>query len=240
MLATNHLTVTYGQKTVLDDISLSLEGPMLMGILGPNGAGKSTLLKALIGLVPCSGRIYLDNQETNLLGKVAYVEQKSHIDYHFPITVRECVSLGRYKAVGLFKHLTSSDWQKVDQVIEQLQLTAFQDHPISQLSGGQFQRMLVARCLVQEADIIFLDEPFVGIDATSEQLIVDLLWDLRKAGKTILVVHHDLNKVSHYFDQVMLLNQKLIAYGSTPEIFTKSNLKKTYGSAIFLDEEVAQ
>ena len=240
MIRTQELTVVYDRDNlVLDRVSVTIETGKIVGIIGPNGAGKSTFMKALLGLVVFDGQAHLAGQ----MGKeppeyIAYVEQKSQIDNHFPITVRECVSLGLYKEVGLFRRLKKSDWTKVDTVLEQVGLSKFAKVPISNLSGGQFQRMLVARCLVQETQIIFLDEPFVGIDAVSERIIMDILKNLRNQGRTILIVHPDLSKVKRYFDTVMILNKKLLAYGPVEQVFTVENLRKAYEDTIFLGEEV--
>ena len=240
MIRTQELTVVYDRDNlVLDRVSVTIETGKIVGIIGQNGAGKSTFMKALLGLVVFDGQVHLAGQ----MGKeppeyIAYVEQKSQIDNHFPITVRECVSLGLYKEVGLFRRLKKSDWTKVDTVLEQVGLSKFAKVLISNLSGGQFQRMLVARCLVQETQIIFLDEPFVGIDAVSERIIMDILKNLRNQGRTILIVHHDLSKVKRYFDTVMILNKKLLAYGPVEQVFTVENLRKAYEDTIFLGEEV--
>ena len=240
MIRTQELTVVYDRDNlVLDRVSVTIETGKIVGIIGQNGAGKSTFMKALLGLVVFDGQVHLAGQ----MGKeppeyIAYVEQKSQIDNHFPITVRECVSLGLYKEVGLFRRLKKSDWTKVDTVLEQVGLSKFAKVPISNLSGGQFQRMLVARCLVQETQIIFLDEPFVGIDAVSERIIMDILKNLRNQGRTILIVHHDLSKVKRYFDTVMILNKKLLAHGPVEQVFTAENLRKAYEDTILLGEEV--
>ena len=169
------------------------------------------------------------------LKKVAYVEQKIHIDYNFPIKVKECVSLGLYPSIPLFHTLKASHWKKVADALEIVGLSDYAERQISQLSGGQFQRVLIARCLVQEADYIFLDEPFAGIDSISEEIIMNTLRDLKKAGKTVLIVHHDLGKVPHYFDQVLLLNKELIAFGPTKETFNQANLKQAYGDRLFFN-----
>lgn len=239
MLTTKGLTVVYdGGNTALDSVSVTLDKGAVIGIIGPNGAGKSTFMKAVLDLIDHEGEVLLSNEPgKKTTGHVAYVEQKSHIDYNFPITVKECVSLGTYKKVGLFRRLGKKEWEKVDAVLEQVGLLDFKDRPIKTLSGGQFQRMLVARCLIQESDMIFLDEPFVGIDLVSEKIIVNILKDLRSQGKTILVVHHDLSKVKHYFDKVMILNKELIAYGDVDEVFVPANLKQAYGDTIFVGEE---
>lgn len=235
MIETKQLSVCYDNRRALEEISVSLKSPSITGIIGPNGAGKSTFMKSLLGLVDSTGDILFEGKPvSNLIGKVAYVEQKSLIDYNFPITVGECVALGTYKQVGLFRRLRKKEWQKVDEVLEQVGLLDFKARPIRALSGGQFQRMLVARCLIQNLDYIFLDEPFVGIDSISEKIIVDLLKQLKNEGKTILIVHHDLSKVSTYFDKLLVLNRQLIVYGNIEEAFTPEYLKKAYGDAIYI------
>ena len=236
MIRIENLSVSYKETLALKDISLVLQGPTITGIIGPNGAGKSTLLKSMLGIIPHEGHAFIDDKEMNKsLKKVAYVEQKIHIDYNFPIKVKECVSLGLYPSIPLFHTLKASHWKKVSEALEIVGLSDYADRQISQLSGGQFQRVLIARCLVQEADYILLDEPFVGIDSVSEEIIMNTLRDLKKAGKTVLIVHHDLGKVPHYFDQVLLLNKELIALGPTKETFTKANLKQAYGDRLFFN-----
>ena len=236
MIRIENLSVSYKETLALKDISLVLQGPTITGIIGPNGAGKSTLLKSMLGIIPHEGHAFIDDKEMNKsLKKIAYVEQKIHIDYNFPIKVKECVSLGLYPSIPLFHTLKASHWKKVTEALEIVGLSDYADRQISQLSGGQFQRVLIARCLVQEADYILLDEPFVGIDSVSEEIIMNTLRDLKKAGKTVLIVHHDLGKVPHYFDQVLLLNKELIAFGPTKETFTKANLKQAYGDRLFFN-----
>ena len=224
MIQIENINVSYQQTLALDNITLNLEGPSITGIIGPNGAGKSTLIKALIGIIPHSGKILFNKQPIRQqLNRISYVAQKADIDFNFPITVRECISLGLYPKTKFFKRLSKSD---------------LAHRQISQLSGGQFQRVLIARCLVQEADIILLDEPFVGIDSVSEDIIMNTLRELRDKGKLILIVHHDLSKVPHYFDQVILLNRKLIASGPTNLVFNEDNLRKTYGNSLFYKGDV--
>ena len=236
MIRIENLSVSYKETLALKDISLVLQGPTITGIIGPNGAGKSTLLKSMLGIIPHEGHAFIDNKEMNKsLKKVAYVEQKIHIDYNFPIKVKECVSLGLYPSIPLFHTLKASHWKKVAEALEIVGLSDYAERQISQLSGGQFQRVLIARCLVQEADYILLDEPFVGIDSVSEEIIMNTLRDLKKSGKTVLIVHHDLGKVPHYFDQVLLLNKELIAFGPTKETFTQANLKQAYGDRLFFN-----
>ena len=234
MIEIENLTVTYKDTPALDNINVTLTNSKIIGIVGPNGAGKSTLIKAVLNIIPSKGIIKIDDKlSKDQLGSVAYVEQKINIDYNFPIKVRECVSLGIYPKIGLFKNLNKSDWQKVDEALKLVGLEEFSNRQISELSGGQFQRVLMARCLVQEAKYIFLDEPFVGIDSVSEEIIMNTLRKLRDNGHTILIVHHDLRKVHAYFDEVLLLNKKLISYGNTKETFTRENLTNTYGTDLF-------
>ena len=236
MIRIENLSVSYKETLALKDISLVLQGPTITGIIGPNGAGKSTLLKSMLGIIPHEGHAFIDDKEMNKsLKKIAYVEQKIHIDYNFPIKVKECVSLGLYPSIPLFHTLKAKHWEKVAEALEIVGLSDYADRQISQLSGGQFQRVLIARCLVQDADYILLDEPFVGIDSVSEEIIMNTLRDLKKAGKTVLIVHHDLGKVANYFDQVLLLNKELIAFGPTKETFTQANLKQTYGDRLFFN-----
>lgn len=234
MIEIKNLTVTYKDTPALDNINVTLSKSKIIGIVGPNGAGKSTLIKAVLNIISSKGIIKIDDKlSKDQLGSVAYVEQKINIDYNFPIKVRECVSLGIYPKIGLFKNLNKSDWQKVDEALKLVGLEEFSNRQISELSGGQFQRVLIARCLVQEAKYIFLDEPFIGIDSVSEEIIMNTLRKLRDNGHTILIVHHDLRKVHTYFDEVLLLNKKLISYGSTKETFTRENLTNTYGTDLF-------
>ena len=236
MIRIENLSVSYKETLALKDISLVLQGPTITGIIGPNGAGKSTLLKGMLGIIPHQGQAFLDDKEVKKsLHRIAYVEQKINIDYNFPIKVKECVSLGLFPSIPLFRSLNSKHWKKVQEALEIVDLADYAERQISQLSGGQFQRVLIARCLVQEADYILLDEPFVGIDSVSEEIIMNTLRDLKKAGKTVLIVHHDLGKVAHYFDQVLLLNKDLIAFGPTKEIFNQANLKQAYGDRLFFN-----
>ncbi len=236
MIRIEHLSVSYKETLALKDISLTLKGPTITGIIGPNGAGKSTLLKGMLGIIPYEGRAFLDDKEVKKsLNRVAYVEQKINIDYNFPIKVKECVSLGLYPSIPLFHKLKASHWEKVAKALEIVDLSEYAERQISQLSGGQFQRVLIARCLVQEADCILLDEPFVGIDSVSEEIIMNTLRDLKKAGKTVLIVHHDLSKVPHYFDQILLLNREMVAFGPIKETFTEANLRQAYGNRLFFD-----
>ena len=225
------------QPHVLKDCNATIEGPTITGIIGPNGAGKSTLLKAILGLIQSSGEILIDGEPAKkVLQKIAYVEQKSQIDFTFPITIRECVALGRTVKKKPLQRLTKEDWEKVDTAIEEVGLTDLASRQIGALSGGQFQRVLLARCMVQEAQYIFLDEPFVGIDMLSEKVIMTILRKWKEEGKTILMVNHDLSKVKEYFDQVILVKHAIVASGKTEEVFIKKYLDDVYGGSVYIPQ----
>lgn len=238
LITIKNVGVSYAmQPHVLKDCNATIEGPTITGIIGPNGAGKSTLLKAILGLIQSSGEILIDGEPTKkVLQKIAYVEQKSHIDFTFPITIRECVALGRTVKKKPLQRLTKEDWKKVDTAIEEVGLTDLASRQIGALSGGQFQRVLLARCMVQEAQYIFLDEPFVGIDMLSEKVIMTILRKWKEEGKTILMVNHDLSKVKEYFDQVILVKHAIVASGKTEDVFIKKYLDDVYGGSVYIPQ----
>ena len=237
MLKAEKLSVSYNNFLALKEISIEIQEGTLTGIIGPNGAGKSTLLKAMLNIVPHQGKVYVNNEDISKnLAKIAYVEQKADIDFTFPIKVKECVSMGTYAELKVFQRIKNSEWERVFKALEKVNMEEYSNHQIGELSGGQFQRVLLARCLAQNADFIFLDEPFVGIDLISERIIMDTLKELKHQGKTVLIVHHDLSKVKKYFDNIVLLNQKLIAHGSVESVFNEVNLKEAYGDTIFIGE----
>ena len=237
MISTKDLDVFYNENKVLKDIQLEVIPGRITGIIGPNGAGKSTLIKAILNIVPHSGEILINGEVSKKqLKKIAYVEQKSDIDHTFPIKVKECVSLGTYTGLKLFQKLGAKEWSRVSEALQKVNLLDYENRQIGELSGGQFQRVLLARCLVQEADYIFLDEPFVGIDSISEKIIMNILQDLKSQGKTILIVHHDLSKVREYFDDIVILNRELISYGSVRDSFNQKYLKAAYGDNIFIGD----
>ncbi|UAK94253.1 metal ABC transporter ATP-binding protein [Granulicatella adiacens ATCC 49175] len=238
MITIKNIGVSYAmQPHVLKDCNATIEGPSITGIIGPNGAGKSTLLKAILGLIQSSGEILIDGEPTKkVLQKIAYVEQKSQIDFTFPITIRECVALGRTVKKKPLQRLTKEDWEKVDAAIEEVGLTDLASRQIGALSGGQFQRVLLARCMVQEAQYIFLDEPFVGIDMLSEKVIMTIIRKWKEEGKTILMVNHDLSKVKEYFDQVILVKHAIVASGKTEDVFIKKYLDDVYGGSVYIPQ----
>ena len=238
LITIKNVAVSYAmQPHVLKNCNATIEGPTITGIIGPNGAGKSTLLKAILGLIQSSGEILIDGEPTKkVLQKIAYVEQKSHIDFTFPITIRECVALGRTVKKKPLQRLTKEDWEKVDAAIEEVGLTDLASRQIGALSGGQFQRVLLARCMVQEAQYIFLDEPFVGIDMLSEKVIMTIIRKWKEEGKTILMVNHDLSKVKEYFDQVILVKHAIVASGKTEDVFVTKYLDDVYGGSVYIPQ----
>ena len=225
------LTVSYDQKPVLWNIDVEIPEGALVGIIGPNGAGKSTLLKACRGLLDLSsgwGKIYGDPMEQQR-ETVGYIPQREEIDWDFPITVRDLVLMGRYGHLGLLRRPGAEDRKIADEALEQVGMTAFADRQIANLSGGQQQRIFLARALAQESRVYLMDEPFAGVDATTEKTIVKLLEQMRSESGTLLVVHHDLQTASEYFDHLLLLNRRMVAFGPTEEVFTEELLRKTYG-----------
>ena len=228
------LTVAYREKPVLWDIDLKVPRGVLMAIIGPNGAGKTTLIKTILGLVkPAAGRVLIRGRpykEQRHL--VAYVPQRGSVDWDFPTNVLDVVMMGRYGELGWIRRPGKTEQQLAEEALQKVGMLDFKKRQISQLSGGQQQRVFLARALVQEAQVYFMDEPFQGVDATTEKAIVKLLKELREAGKTVLVVHHDLQTVSEYFDWVMLLNVRSIASGKVREAFTENNLRLAYGGKV--------
>lgn len=226
------LTVAYHQKPVLWDIDLKIPHGVLMAIVGPNGAGKSTLIKSIMNLVdPLAGTITINGDSyDNQKKKIAYVPQRGSVDWDFPIKVLDVVLMGTYGKLGWFKRPGKNEKEQAIDALRKLEMLDFKDRQISQLSGGQQQRVFLARALVQDADIYFMDEPFQGVDATTEVAIIALLTELKEQGKTVVVVHHDLDTVPEYFNWVLLLKVKVIACGSMASTFTTENLKKAYGS----------
>ncbi len=225
------LSVSYEKKRVLTNIHLNLEEGNVYGVIGPNGAGKSTLFKSILGLIDyTAGEItVLDKQIKDVSKKVAYVPQKDEVDWSFPATVSDIVMMGRYPFKGIFSRMNAEDKDIAEVAMEDLGITDLRDRQIGQLSGGQQQRVFIARALCQQSDIFLLDEPFVGVDILTEEKIIFILKKLAAEGKTLLVVHHDLSSVRKYFDKVILLNQRLIAYGDTEDTFTEENITMCYG-----------
>jgi len=231
-LKLNSLDVFYEKIPVLQKLSMEVKAGELVAIVGPNGAGKSTLLKAVLGLVKkARGSITIFGQPVKKVrARIAYVPQCESVDWDFPITVFDLVLMGCFKRNRFRLWASRSEKQEVYKALEEVGMEAFLDRQISQLSCGQRQRAFLARALVQKADIYFLDEPFAGIDAASAKQVLQTLHTLRDNGKTLLVVHHDLESVSTDFDAVILINKQLIGYGPTKEMFTPDLIKQTYAT----------
>ena len=218
-----NLTVAYGENIALENFNLDIEVGSLMALVGPNGAGTSTLIKTILKfLKPITGEIKI-NAKT-----LAYVPQRNSVDWDFPTTLFDVVEMGCYGRVGFFKRVSTEEKQKVLKAIEQVGMLDFKDRQISELSGGQQQRAFIARALVQEADIYLMDEPFQGVDTTTEKSIVEVLKKLKSEGKTLLVVHHDLQTVPTYFESVTFINRTVVVSGKVKEVFTQENIDKTY------------
>jgi manganese/zinc/iron transport system ATP- binding protein len=232
-LAVRGLTASYGGAAALVDVSFCLRPATLTAIVGPNGAGKSTLLKAAIGAVSASGDVRFWGKPLRAVrGRVGYVPQRASVDWDFPVTAQQVVAMGLYPRIGWFRPVTRR-WQKrALEALDRLGLADLADRPIGQLSGGQQQRVFLARALAQDADLYLMDEPFAGVDAATESAIFALLAQCRAAGKTAVLVHHDLDTVPRYFDDVLLLNRRVIAFGPVAETFTAANLKTAYGGKI--------
>ncbi|MFY0762624.1 metal ABC transporter ATP-binding protein [Metabacillus dongyingensis] len=229
-----NLTVAYHRKPVLQEVGFEVPEGKLIGIIGPNGAGKSTLIKAVLGLIPvASGEVEIyGDQYKKQRKRVGYVPQRGSVDWDFPTNALDVVLMGRYGHIGWLKRPGKKDTEFARGCLEKVGMLDFADRQISQLSGGQQQRVFLARALAQDADVYFMDEPFVGVDAATEKAIISLLNELKARQKTVLVVHHDLQTVKEYFDWVLLLNLRKIAFGPTSEVFTMDNLQKTYGGRL--------
>ena len=228
------LTVAYSDQPVLWDVDLRIPSGVKMSIVGPNGAGKSTLIKAVMGLVPpVAGEVRLFGRTLDRSrGEIAYVPQRSSLEWDFPTDVLDVVTMGTYGKLGWFRRAGSRQRLEAIEALGKVDMDEFQRRPIAQLSGGQQQRVLLARALVQGADIYMLDEPFQGVDAPTERAIIGVLDELADSGKTIVVVHHDLQTVPEYFDHVLLLNVRAIDSGPVSEVFTDENLRLTFGGRV--------
>jgi manganese/zinc/iron transport system ATP- binding protein len=228
------LTVAYRDQPVLWDIDLEVPAGVLMAVVGPNGAGKTTLIKAILGLVrPAAGQVLIyDKPYAEQRQMVGYVPQRESVDWDFPTNVLDVVMMGRYGHLGWVRRPRRHERVMALEALDKVGMQPFADRQISQLSGGQQQRVFLARALAQDAQVYFMDEPFQGVDATTERAIVTLLQELRAAGKTVVVVHHDLQTVPEYFDWVTLLNVRRIASGQVNEVFTDDNLRLAYGGRV--------
>ena len=228
------LTVAYQEKPVLWDVDMDVPEGTLMAIVGPNGAGKTTLIKAIMGLIEAAaGKVSIYGrpfkEQRRLVG---YVPQRGTVDWDFPTNVLDVVMMGRYGQLGWIRRPGREEERLAMEALEKVGMARYGNRQISQLSGGQQQRVFLARALVQDAQIYFMDEPFQGVDATTERAIITLLKALSAADKTVVAVHHDLQTVQEYFDFVTLLNVRCIASGPVERVFTDENLRLTYGGRV--------
>lgn len=241
-LELHDVSVAYHRKPVLYGIDLVAPAGQLIGIVGPNGAGKSTLIKAIMGLLPLTSgwvQIYGKSYKKNLQ-RIGYVPQRESVDWDFPVNVLDVVMMGRYGRLRLGQRPSARDREIARECLEKVHMLPFSKRQIGNLSGGQQQRVFLARALAQQSDLYLMDEPFVGVDAATEAAIITLLHELKAQGKTVLVVHHDLATAREYFDMLLLLNMRLVAFGPTEEVFTPEILQTTYGGRLNILAEVAE
>ena len=233
MLEVSQLAVNYQGVTALDNISFTLDAGQLLGIIGPNGAGKSTMLKAMLGLVPAvSGLVRFECERLDKhLSAIAYVPQRSQIDWDYPATVQDVVMMARTVHTGWFRSYSHRSREVVAAALKRVGLWDLRHRQIAQLSGGQQQRVFLARSLAQEAELFFFDEPFSSVDLATEEIIFDVFAELKAQGKTLIVVSHDLGETIERYDRLLLLSQRLIAYGSAGEVVTSENLRRAYGES---------
>ncbi len=237
-----HLTVSYGPVPALLDVSVQIPSGLLVGVIGPNGSGKSTLIKAILGFVrPDFGSVSIFGEAADKAkGRVAYVPQRGTVDWDFPITVREVAIMGRYGHRPWWRNLTKEDYKLADEALDMVRMSEFRHRQIGQLSGGQQQRVFMARAMAQGAEILLLDEPFAGVDAATERAILDVLERTKAAGKTLVVVHHDLATAAEYFDRVLLLKQRLFAFGPPELVLQPELLAEVYEGKLRIFANIAK
>jgi ABC-type Mn2+/Zn2+ transport system ATPase subunit len=235
------ITVAYNGKPVLQDLTFQVPHAARVAVVGPNGAGKSTLFKAMVGLLPTrGGQIHIHGQPLGAHQDcVAYVPQREEVDWRFPVTVTDVVMMGRFGRQGWLKRPNAADRQAVAQGLEQMGITDLANRGIGELSGGQQQRVFLARALAQEPHILLMDEPFTGVDATTQEATLQLLDELSAKHVTAMVSTHDLSLASQRFDLVLLINRQLIAYGPPQEVFTSQTISRAFGSKVLrLDDMI--
>ncbi len=231
---THNLTVSYNRRPVLWNIDFEVPAGEIIGVIGPNGSGKTTLLKAIMGLIPLSSgyvKIFDKNLE-EVRNRISYVPQRESVDWDFPASVLDLVLMGRYNKGNIFKRSSKKDLEIAKEALEKVNMLEYSNRQISQLSGGQQQRAFIARSLAQGADLYIMDEPFVGVDAATEEAILNLMTEMKNDGKTVLVVHHDLQTAKDYFDWIILLNTRMVAVGPKKDIFKEDLLQEAYGGKL--------
>ncbi|QDZ41485.1 metal ABC transporter ATP-binding protein [Euhalothece natronophila Z-M001] len=240
VIQVKNLNVSYRGVEALQGINCEFQAGRLTGIIGPNGAGKSTLLKAMLGLLPAKGKVKWGNGSlaTNR-SRLAYVPQRSKIDWDYPVTVWDVVMMGRVKATGWLRRFSASSRHIALESLKRVGMEKLRDRAISQLSGGQQQRVFLARALAQQAEIFFLDEPFVGVDQKTQNIIFGIFRELTASGKTVIVINHDLGATITHFDDLILLNKELIAAGTRETVLTKENLYAAYDGQVMFFSDAA-
>lgn len=241
-IETHNLTVSYNRRPVLWNIDFEVPAGEIIGVIGPNGSGKTTLLKALMGLIPLSSgyvKIF-DKELEEVRNRISYVPQRESVDWDFPASVLDLVLMGRYNKTNMFKRTSKKDIEIAKEALEKVNMLEYSNRQISQLSGGQQQRAFIARSLAQGADLYIMDEPFVGVDAATEEAILNLMTEMKKDGKTVLVVHHDLQTAKDYFDWIILLNTRMVAVGPMKDIFKEDLLQEAYGGKLNVLSKVGE
>ena len=240
VIEVEHLTVSYQAKPALLDVNVKIQSDQLVGIIGPNGAGKSTFIKSVLGFVkPDIGKVVINGKDVQKTkGEVAYVPQRGAVDWDFPITVHEVVLMGRYQQIPWYRSPDREDREAALDALEMVRMADFADRQIGELSGGQQQRVFMARALAQGSDILLLDEPFAGVDAATERAILDVLERAKKSGKTLVVVHHDLSTAAEYFDKLLLIKQRLYAYGEPDIVLQEDLLSQVYEGRLKIFKDV--
>jgi len=235
-LVIRDLAVAYGRKVVLKGVQADIRRGQVVGIIGPNGGGKSTLLKAILGLAPVTaGTISLFGKRASpLRSRMAYVPQRELVDWDFPVTAYDVAMMGRYPHIGWLRRPTSHDRSMVEQMMERVEIIDLRAAQIGQLSGGQQQRVFIARALAQEADVLLLDEPMNGIDAGTQDIIMQVIEEQRLAGKIVLLATHDLVSASCACDCLCCVNERMVSYGPVTETYTVDNLAATYGGPLIM------
>ncbi len=233
LLELQNVNVNYNGKPALESVSVSIAEAELVSVIGPNGSGKSTLFKAILNLVDYSGEIKFKGKSTkNHFNKIGYMPQRNDVDVNFPITVREVVEQSQ-----LGKKFSS---RKVNKAIKDVQLEGLEDSNISQLSGGQLQRVFLARALAQDSDLIILDEPFSNTDLVAEESLIVLIKELVKEGKTVLISTHDLKQAQEISTKLILLNKTIICYGNPKEVCSKQHLLETFRQNILISSDTGE
>ncbi|MEL7502921.1 MAG: ABC transporter ATP-binding protein [Cyanobacteria bacterium J06554_6] len=234
MLEVQNLSIDYRDKRAIQDVSFSVPTGNLVGIIGPNGAGKSTMVEAILSLIPATQGVvrYKGMPVRRQLLKTAYVSQRSQVDWDYPVTVWNVVMMARTVHTGLFRGFSRKTRHLAQDALERVGMYEFRDRPIGELSGGQQQRVFLARALAKEAELLIFDEPFAAVDRKTEDIIFEIFRELRAAGKTVLVISHDLGETLAIYDQLLLLNKRLIAQGPRHEVVTSDNLERAYGSGL--------